>query len=436
MPETLAPDSPRSPDPVASLDATEDHGHVELHYQPALPISLGKFCMWLFLSTEIMFFAALIGSYIVLRFGAPAWPAPEEVHLVEWVGAVNTITLILSSLGIVLALEAARRDQPGVAKGWLTGTLLLGLVFLGVKGWEYSEKLEHGVFPEPPIGRIHEKADLYYAAAVRTRLQEIQAALTAGAEGEASSADDSTSEFADLTAEEREERKRIARNLLNYWILPASEAAVAENSAARLDQIAWTVQRPHALSPAQRDLFESRAKKQWTAVDARLAELQPQVAQITQEKRLVDKQAQEIEQQQADATAAGEDFEFPAGYYELKGRQEQLGSQLTPLKNELETVEGRVETLSMVQGMEHGVAKAHPWLELPVVTPGGTMWASSYFLLTGFHALHVLAGLLAMSVLLFLRLDARRAETVENVGLYWHFVDIVWIFLFPLLYLF
>ena len=39
-------------------------------YQPALPISNGKTFMWLFLSTEIMFFAALIGTYIVLRFGA------------------------------------------------------------------------------------------------------------------------------------------------------------------------------------------------------------------------------------------------------------------------------------------------------------------------------------------------------------------------------
>ena len=52
------------------------HGHVELVYHEALPINNGKVCLWLFLSTEIMFFAALIGSYIVLRFGvAGIWPA-------------------------------------------------------------------------------------------------------------------------------------------------------------------------------------------------------------------------------------------------------------------------------------------------------------------------------------------------------------------------
>jgi len=48
---------------------------LKLQYQQALPIPNGKTCLWLFLSTEIMFFAGLIGTYIVLRFGAIAWPA-------------------------------------------------------------------------------------------------------------------------------------------------------------------------------------------------------------------------------------------------------------------------------------------------------------------------------------------------------------------------
>ena len=57
------------------------HGHLKLQYQPGLPLSRGKLIMWLFLSTEIMFFAALLGSYIVLRFGAAVWPKPHHVHL-------------------------------------------------------------------------------------------------------------------------------------------------------------------------------------------------------------------------------------------------------------------------------------------------------------------------------------------------------------------
>jgi cytochrome c oxidase subunit 3 len=64
------------------------------------------------------------------------------------------------------------------------------------------------------------------------------------------------------------------------------------------------------------------------------------------------------------------------------------------------------------------------------------MWASTYFLLTGFHAIHVLVGLIAFVLVLLYQLDASRAYIIENIGLYWHFVDLVWIFLFPLLYLF
>jgi cytochrome c oxidase subunit 3 len=76
------------------------------------------------------------------------------------------------------------------------------------------------------------------------------------------------------------------------------------------------------------------------------------------------------------------------------------------------------------------------WLYLPMMIPSGNMWASSYFLLTGFHAIHVIVGLIAFVLIIPMRLDSRKAYDIENTGLYWHFVDLVWIFLFPLLYLF
>jgi cytochrome c oxidase subunit 3 len=62
-----------------------------------------------------------------------------------------------------------------------------------------------------------------------------------------------------------------------------------------------------------------------------------------------------------------------------------------------------------------------------------------YFSITGLHALHMLVGLgvLAVQLALVLRGDFGVADDtpVEVAGLYWHFVDIVWIFVFPLLYL-
>jgi cytochrome c oxidase subunit 3 len=87
-------------------------------------------------------------------------------------------------------------------------------------------------------------------------------------------------------------------------------------------------------------------------------------------------------------------------------------------------------------GHASGLNDIFPWLKLPAVIPGGNMWASTYFLLTGFHAIHVMVGLIVFTILLGYKLGPKDAGKIENAGLYWHFVDLVWIFLFPLLYLF
>jgi cytochrome c oxidase subunit I+III len=65
--------------------------------------------------------------------------------------------------------------------------------------------------------------------------------------------------------------------------------------------------------------------------------------------------------------------------------------------------------------------------------------ASSYYVLTGLHGMHVAVGLVAVGYLLFRTsmggFTSTKHVAVENIGLYWHFVDIVWMFLFPLFYL-
>ena len=64
---------------------------------------------------------------------------------------------------------------------------------------------------------------------------------------------------------------------------------------------------------------------------------------------------------------------------------------------------------------------------------------SAFFTLTGFHGVHVSLGIIMLLSLLMLslrgRLGADRAETVEIIGLYWHFVDVVWIVIFTVVYL-
>jgi heme/copper-type cytochrome/quinol oxidase subunit 3 len=72
------------------------------------------------------------------------------------------------------------------------------------------------------------------------------------------------------------------------------------------------------------------------------------------------------------------------------------------------------------------------------IYPSTNTYWSFYFLMTGLHALHIIAGLVALSVLFILDAADRLTPIVRRVeltGLYWHLVDVIWIFLFPLLYL-
>ncbi len=72
-------------------------------------------------------------------------------------------------------------------------------------------------------------------------------------------------------------------------------------------------------------------------------------------------------------------------------------------------------------------------------TPNSGLPGSSYYVLTGVHAVHVAVGLVVVGYLMFRTFSGgftqNKNSGVENTGLYWHFVDIVWMFLFPLFYL-
>jgi cytochrome c oxidase subunit 3 len=71
--------------------------------------------------------------------------------------------------------------------------------------------------------------------------------------------------------------------------------------------------------------------------------------------------------------------------------------------------------------------------------PGEILYFGLYFTMTGLHALHVIIGMAVLSVMLAFVLRGKatqeRSASLENAGLYWHLVDIIWIFLFPLFYL-
>lgn len=71
--------------------------------------------------------------------------------------------------------------------------------------------------------------------------------------------------------------------------------------------------------------------------------------------------------------------------------------------------------------------------------PGQTLFFGLYYMMTGLHGLHVLVGCIVICLMIYFTkhgvIRETRAVRLENTGLYWHFVDIVWIYLYPLFYL-
>lgn len=114
-----------------------------------------KLSIWLFLGTEIIFFSALILTYVVLRITSPNWPGLEQVQEVLNIPltAINTFILILSSVSVVLALDDIQKGKQKTFVRWLLITLVLGCVFLGVQMYEYTKLLQEGltITKVPPV---------------------------------------------------------------------------------------------------------------------------------------------------------------------------------------------------------------------------------------------------------------------------------------------
>jgi cytochrome c oxidase subunit 3 len=111
--------------------------------------------MWIFLATEVMFFGGLFAAYAVYRYSYPEAfiYGSRELHLIA--GTVNTAVLLLSSFFVALAVHAAYTGRNRATAAFLAGGILMGLVFLGVKVYEYSDKFAHHRVPGPNFSLGH-----------------------------------------------------------------------------------------------------------------------------------------------------------------------------------------------------------------------------------------------------------------------------------------
>ncbi|MDM8532623.1 cytochrome c oxidase subunit 3 family protein [Anaerolineales bacterium HSG25] len=103
--------------------------------------------MWAFVVQEIMFFSGMIMAYFVFRYKFFEAFVDASNHLNIYMSTFNTVVLLGSSFTMALAVRAAQLGQKDRLVQFMVATLLLGGVFLGVKGYEYNDKYQNNLIP-------------------------------------------------------------------------------------------------------------------------------------------------------------------------------------------------------------------------------------------------------------------------------------------------
>jgi heme/copper-type cytochrome/quinol oxidase subunit 3 len=112
--------------------------------RPDTGLTNGKLGIWLFLASEVMLFGALFSTYVILRTGSIEWPYGA---LSVWLGAVNTVILISSSVTMVMAWAMLKLNEFGKHRMYLIATFVLAGIFLVNKYFEYAEHIHLGEVP-------------------------------------------------------------------------------------------------------------------------------------------------------------------------------------------------------------------------------------------------------------------------------------------------
>lgn len=142
VPEVVERSEPPPPSVPAPPARGDDDGRDD---QPEPLINNARLGVMLFIGAEGMFFSGLLSAFLVFRTGSTVWPPPFQPRLPIVMTAVNTCILLWSSYTMHRALRAIRRGNTQGLTDWLTVTVLLGLIFLSVQGYEWARLLQFGL---------------------------------------------------------------------------------------------------------------------------------------------------------------------------------------------------------------------------------------------------------------------------------------------------
>jgi cytochrome c oxidase subunit III len=327
-------------------------------------ISYGKMMMWYFLVSDALTFGGLLTAYGVIRHASSdPWPVGEQVfeslpglhgsYPLIYV-ALMTFILIISSVTMVLAVEAGHRnDKKGVIK-WMLYTVLGGFFFLGSQAWEWSHFI-HG------SGGGFQMLKPMDVNATNDKGETITMHLDGGTWVHM------TADLGHAYEHALEHGDHIEVNGSNLVITPAHHEGEAHGEHA---------EHGDATQPTQHEL--SLILNKYTLV-------------------------REGDQDMRKLSVKGEDA--------------------AKLMNNM--AEGTMVFGANLSKNEYAIQQ---------------QYANFFFFITGFHGFHVFQGVIINLIIFLMAVRGvfeRRGhyEMVEKVGLFWHFVDLVWVFVFTFFYL-
>jgi cytochrome c oxidase subunit 3 len=398
------------------------HGHGESHEYPYVAhhfgsaeqqFDSGKLGVWLFLVTEILFFAGLFCAYTIYRGQNPEVFYWAHFFLDTKMGAVNTIVLILSSFTAAWAVRNAQLGEIKLLRINIIVTILCACTFMCVKYVEYSHKFHDGLLPTK---YFDPKEELWENEHFKEKHPESAAAMER------------------LLALEVEDKKEAALKINRETrtplaLVPAANqvpAGEAPKAEAPKTEAAKPAEAPKAADKAQPKTAEAKAP------EAKPAEAAGAAAPAASAEKAPEPPAAGP----AAPLAAGEPVPVKEAPKAANPKVEELAADVRMAEAIRKLTKDEAEPL-IKAGIIRGSADGLPVLVARPEKAG--VFFSIYFFMTGLHGVHVLIGI-GIWVWMLVRSSRRRFGPryfgpIDFSALYWHLVDLIWIYLFPMLYL-
>ncbi len=399
---TTATQAQPAGDAHSDVDHHHDHpSYVAHHFESAeQQFDAGKLGMWLFLITEILFFSGLFVAYTIYRTMHPEIFEYAHQFLNKSLGAINTGVLLFSSLTMAWAVRCAQLGQRWGLVNLLAITLFCAALFLGVKTFEYTEKIEKR---------------LLWTGAFVTATDLGKEARSEGAEASHLLHVSMESDPKTLDARVEEDLKYVS--IFWYWslMIPLGMTLFGH----------WMNQRN----------LRSTGIAGLIAIVGITAGIQIGL--------IIHHASEGHGHEVAGHTGSHEEGEHDAHVSSDPHLNEsgegpgELATEVVAEQHE-DPKTSQTSEMAMVKG-DPTNSQINAFEQKEEIPRNATVFFSIYYFMTGLHAIHIIGGMIAITWLLVRAVNnefhGQYFGPVDYVGLYWHLVDLIWIYLFPLLYL-